>query len=585
MDVLEFETRKSPKELQVEDLVRMGMLILSVASRARVAQVGSPAFEQALDIMKQHYSTELMGLVEALVAGQTAINEICRSVSNRMMDEMDISFAASDSMHSNLQCEYENGRLLKLLLKLGFINERPEYSMAPQWGDTGDRYVLRLFRDYCFHQTFEDGAPALDAGHIISTLNKLDAGDSERIALSSRNSEDVLVVSFEDIRRSLDASFQDLNMQSERAQPSAFADLHGRGSAGRGRGATGRGGYGGRGGGRGGGNGQFVPGPGGSNMTSGYNPTPAQAYGTQVPMQRINSLPTSTYGGQSQGVEAVMSSQQRSMGGASVEGLAPVQFSRAYSEISHQAMNMKQQQHQQQIQRQQAQGDPSSYASYARGQGGVGVPLSDGIVHATDSTVPSAVEFSQPIVASATVASTAASAATETSTATTAAAAGIEGIDLGAAFTIAGTATRTREGSQSSAGAGLSSPGAAFEEAGSPTRPPREDYSGSNSQSLSATAGGSILAAGGNGADGPPSPGYDPSAAMAEFGAPSGSGGRLRGGAGGYNMGITRGGRRGGASVGGGGGVPVGGRGDRGMGMGMPAQQQSGSVQSGQQFY
>ena len=75
------------------------------------------------------------------------------------MDELDLQMASGDGLHSHLQCEYENGRLLKLLIKMGFINERPEYEAAPKWGESGDRYVLKLFRDFVFHQCLEDGAP------------------------------------------------------------------------------------------------------------------------------------------------------------------------------------------------------------------------------------------------------------------------------------------------------------------------------------------------------------------------------------------------------------------------------------------
>lgn len=45
--------------------------------------------------------------------------------------------------------------------------------MNEKWSETGDRYLLKLFRDYIFHQNKEDGTPFVDLGHIISTLNKL----------------------------------------------------------------------------------------------------------------------------------------------------------------------------------------------------------------------------------------------------------------------------------------------------------------------------------------------------------------------------------------------------------------------------
>jgi Pan3 Pseudokinase domain len=34
----------------------------------------------------------------------------------------------ADSLESQLACELENGRLVRLLAKFGFINERPEYA-------------------------------------------------------------------------------------------------------------------------------------------------------------------------------------------------------------------------------------------------------------------------------------------------------------------------------------------------------------------------------------------------------------------------------------------------------------------------
>ena len=41
-----------------------------------------------------------------------------------------------------------------------------------RWSSTGDRYLLKLFRDYVFHQADGHGRPAVDLGHIIETLNK-----------------------------------------------------------------------------------------------------------------------------------------------------------------------------------------------------------------------------------------------------------------------------------------------------------------------------------------------------------------------------------------------------------------------------
>lgn len=51
-----------------------------------------------------------------------------------------------------MQREADNGRLLRLLFKLNYICERPELGGDSQWAETGDRYLLKLFRDFLFHQ-------------------------------------------------------------------------------------------------------------------------------------------------------------------------------------------------------------------------------------------------------------------------------------------------------------------------------------------------------------------------------------------------------------------------------------------------
>jgi PAB-dependent poly(A)-specific ribonuclease subunit 3 len=56
----------------------------------------------------------------------------------------------------------------------------------------------------CLWHVFQvdgDGLPILDAGHVLTALNKLDAGDPEEILLSSRDGKDLLVVSYADVQR------------------------------------------------------------------------------------------------------------------------------------------------------------------------------------------------------------------------------------------------------------------------------------------------------------------------------------------------------------------------------------------------
>jgi PAB-dependent poly(A)-specific ribonuclease subunit 3 len=52
-----------------------------------------------------------------------------------------MAHTVTDSYSEELSKCYDNTRALRLLIKLGFINERPEFGMDTQWSETGDRYV------------------------------------------------------------------------------------------------------------------------------------------------------------------------------------------------------------------------------------------------------------------------------------------------------------------------------------------------------------------------------------------------------------------------------------------------------------
>lgn len=70
--------------------------------------------------------------------------------------------------------------------------------------------MLKLFRDYVFHQVLDDGRPWLDMAHIVQCLNKLDVGVPEKISLVSRDEQSVLVVSYAELKHCLEQSFSEL---------------------------------------------------------------------------------------------------------------------------------------------------------------------------------------------------------------------------------------------------------------------------------------------------------------------------------------------------------------------------------------
>lgn len=212
-DIIEFESRKTVVDMQFEDLVKLGRLVLSLCTRVHITPKNQ---DDALTHIKNQFSAELQRAIQTLLSAKATVTQFCSVIATRIHDELDTALAASDALHSSLRNEYENGRLLRLLLKLGFINERPEYDMAPQWAETGDRYCLKLFRDYAFHQARTNGQPVVDAGHVLTALNKVDTGDTEELLLCSRNQKDLLLVTFADVQRCLEKAFVDLSEQADK---------------------------------------------------------------------------------------------------------------------------------------------------------------------------------------------------------------------------------------------------------------------------------------------------------------------------------------------------------------------------------
>ena len=80
----------------------------------------------------------------------------------------------------------------------------------------GDRYVIKLFKDFVFHQVNENGGPLLDWGHVIEALNKLDLGLPEKVLLLSRDEMSMLLVSYADVKQCIDTAYKELAAGSAR---------------------------------------------------------------------------------------------------------------------------------------------------------------------------------------------------------------------------------------------------------------------------------------------------------------------------------------------------------------------------------
>lgn len=225
-DVIAYDPDESGTEAlkaqQLEDLVNLGALIVGIGLN-NISATNDIA--SSLAMFAGRYSAELKNVVAWLVGQSSSprdsgddssetprnLNELVKALGTHCADEMDSALNYTDLMENSLMKELENGRLVRLLCKFGFINERPEFDHDPRWAETGDRYVIKLFRDHVFHSVDEAGRPVVDLSHILTNLNKLDAGTDEKIMLTSRDEHSCLVVSYREIKNCIESAFQDLS--------------------------------------------------------------------------------------------------------------------------------------------------------------------------------------------------------------------------------------------------------------------------------------------------------------------------------------------------------------------------------------
>ncbi|OLL24258.1 PAB-dependent poly(A)-specific ribonuclease subunit pan3 [Neolecta irregularis DAH-3] len=192
-------------ELQRDDLVQMGRLIVHLATNSF-----SLADFSNVDAVLSGFSLEFRSILRQLlgqITGIDTVSHLITALAPHLADSLDASFYSTDYITTLMTRELENGRLVRLLCKLGFINERGEFELDKQWSEGGDRYVIKLFRDYVFHQVDEKGAPVVDLAHVLTCLNKLDAGVDEKIALVTRDENNIIVISYKELKSAIDTAF------------------------------------------------------------------------------------------------------------------------------------------------------------------------------------------------------------------------------------------------------------------------------------------------------------------------------------------------------------------------------------------
>ncbi|UJR21899.1 hypothetical protein I4U23_024970 [Adineta vaga] len=213
-DILEGTIQGAVHQHIQNDLQDFGRLILMLACNSIVG-AQKEHLQTSLEIVQRSYSPDLKNLIlHFLVPSNTLkprnINECMPMIGARFYAHIDNLHVRGDILENELAKELDSGRLFRLICKLNTVLERPEHSMNQAWSETGDRYILKLFRDFIFHAIGFEGEPILDMAHIVQCLNKFDAGSHDKICLTSRDEQNVIIVSYSELHQAFERAFTEL---------------------------------------------------------------------------------------------------------------------------------------------------------------------------------------------------------------------------------------------------------------------------------------------------------------------------------------------------------------------------------------
>lgn len=107
--------------------------------------------------VSRNYSEDMFKLIRYLLSptGPThvkSLHDLMPMIGARFYSELGAQMAYSSVLEGEVSKELHNGRLFRLATKLEFVIDRPEQADDPRWSDTGDRFLLKLLKDYIFHQ-------------------------------------------------------------------------------------------------------------------------------------------------------------------------------------------------------------------------------------------------------------------------------------------------------------------------------------------------------------------------------------------------------------------------------------------------
>ena len=96
------------------------------------------------------------------------------------------------------------------MCKMNAVINRPDSNSDINWSENGSKYPLKLFYHYVFHHKDHNGKKTLDLVHVLKTLNKLDAGVTEKILLVTPDEMNCMLISYKELKVLLEFSFKNI---------------------------------------------------------------------------------------------------------------------------------------------------------------------------------------------------------------------------------------------------------------------------------------------------------------------------------------------------------------------------------------
>eukprot|EP00796_Vickermania_ingenoplastis_P013346 gene13346-9178_t len=209
VELLDAQPNVPISTMMQQDIESLGVVLMQLATQSVEFRLESFKYNQPIS----GFSNSFWELVKTCLESKVNSAQLCHALGERMSMEVGHHEGHADYMLSQCGKELHNGRLMRLMMKLNFVLEGPsEMDILPD-----NRYTLRLFNQFLFNQVDEQNRLHLDWGHAYHCLNKLDCGSQEMIQLISADQQEVVVISYADLRSILEACFERLQQLSRPA--------------------------------------------------------------------------------------------------------------------------------------------------------------------------------------------------------------------------------------------------------------------------------------------------------------------------------------------------------------------------------